>query len=494
MMRLTNSSIQRRLASTSAKATKNLKRSVTEHYFPNEPREPIITGSTKKSLAAIKSLDEVFDSRAVYMVCDYEKSLGNYIVDKDGNVYLDTYSQIASIALGYNNPALIETAKSPAMIESLVNRPALGNFPSTKWEDILRTGLLAAAPKGFDKVWTALSGSDANETAYKAAFMYHMQRLRGKKTDFSELEKQSTMLNEAPGSPDLAIMSFKRGFHGRLFGSLSTTRSNPIHKLDIPAFKWPVAPFPQLKYPIDQFESENRAEEEKCLQATEKIIREWNGKISAIIIEPIQSEGGDNHATSFFFQGLRDLTKEYGVLMIVDEVQTGVGATGKFWAHEHWNLTSPPDIVTFSKKFQAAGYYYSNDDLRPNLPFRQFNTWCGDLTRALIAKTIYEEVQKHDLVENVNTVGNYLYENLSALQEKYPQHIRNLRGKNTGTFIGWDCGNQEKQKELLQKMRKSGVNIGGCGIQAIRLRPMLIFEKRHADQFLGILESNIASL
>jgi 4-aminobutyrate aminotransferase/(S)-3-amino-2-methylpropionate transaminase len=88
------------------------------------------------------------------------------------------------------------------------------------------------------------------------------------------LMPESCMLNQKPGSPDLTVLSFKSGFHGRLFGSLSATRSKAIHKVDIPAFDWPVAPFPQLKYPLNEHVQENEAEEKRCLEAYEQILIE----------------------------------------------------------------------------------------------------------------------------------------------------------------------------------------------------------------------------
>jgi hypothetical protein len=117
-----------------------------------------------------------------------------------------------------------------------------------------------------------------------------------------------------------------------------------------------------------------------------------------LIVEPIQSEGGDNHASPAFFQGLRDITKKHGVMMIVDEVQTGFGATGKFWGHEHWKLTSPPDLVTFSKKAQTAGYFFGDRALIPDKAYRQFNTWIGDAARVIMSKAIIEEILAKDLV------------------------------------------------------------------------------------------------
>jgi 4-aminobutyrate aminotransferase/(S)-3-amino-2-methylpropionate transaminase len=322
--------------------------------------------------------------------------------------------------------------------------------------------------------------------------MYYRQMQRGgPEVEFTEEEMLSTMNNAGPGSPQLSILSFKSAFHGRLFGSLSTTRSKAIHKLDIPAFDWPQATFPQLKYPLEEHVQENAAEEQRCLAEVERLIKEFHNPVAAVMVEPIQSEGGDNHASPAFFQGLRDITKRTNVLFIVDEVQTGVGATGKFWAHDHWNLSSPPDMVTFSKKAQTAGYYYGNPALRPNKPYRQFNTWMGDPARALIFRGIINEVERLGLVENTRITGDYLYGGLERLAEKYPQHFQNLRGKNQGTFIAWDT---PKRDQLVAKAKSFGINIGGSGASAVRLRPMLVFQKHHADILLEKLEQIIQAV
>lgn len=460
--------------------------------FPQEPVKPQLISSSVPgpvSVEANNQLGTIFDNRAAYFVTDYENSLGNYISDVDGNLLLDVYCQISSIALGYNNPSLIKTAQSKEMIDSLINRPALACFPSKNYAQILNEGILAAAPPGMSKVWTALSGSCANETAYKAAFMYQAAKERGL-LDFNHEELESVMQNKFPGSSKKVILSFENGFHGRLFGSLSTTRSKPIHKLDIPAFNWPMAPFPKLKYPLNEFTQENLEEEDRCLQEFERIIKnDWEPhQIAAIIVEPVQSEGGDNHASAHFFQGLRDITLKHDILMIVDEVQTGVGASGKFWAHEHWNLTNPPDMVTFSKKFQAAGFYFSDENLQPNQPFRQFNTWCGDPSKAIIARTIYNEITQNDLVNKTAQVGNYLFPKLAKLSESYGSFF-NLRGENFGTFIAWDFKHADDRNKFLFKMRQQGVNIGGCGDVSVRLRPTLLFEESHADLLVDTIES-----
>ncbi|KAL9624644.1 MAG: hypothetical protein Q9160_001309 [Pyrenula sp. 1 TL-2023] len=461
------------------------------NFFPDEPHGPQIRTQIPgpNSQRAIAELDRVFDTRSLNMLANYQNSYGNYIADLDGNVLLDVYAQIASIPVGYSNPALLLAATSPEMASAMINRPALGNFPQHDWASILETGILKVAPKSLDQVFTAMAGSDANETAYKAAFMWKRQQERGgPDVDFSAEDIATSMQNQSPGSPHLSIMSFTTGFHGRLFGSLSTTRSKPIHKLDIPAFDWPQAPFPALKYPLEDHVQENEAEEQRCLAEAERLIKEYHNPVAAVMIEPVQSEGGDNHASPAFFRGIRDITKRNNVLMIVDEVQTGVGATGKFWAHDHWNLKDPPDMVTFSKKAQTAGYYFGNPDLRPNKPYRQFNTWMGDPARAILFRAIINEIERLNLVQNTAEVGDYLFSQLESLAQQHPNEIQNLRGKGQGTFIAFD---NPRRDEFLKKAKTLGINIGGSGASAVRLRPMLIFQKHHADMFLDAVEKLI---
>ncbi|KYK61442.1 4-aminobutyrate aminotransferase [Drechmeria coniospora] len=464
-------------------------------FHKDEPAGPILKTKSlpgPESTRHIKELTESFETRSLNMMVDYTKSVGNYIADPDGNMLLDVYAQIASIPVGYNNPELAKVAKSPEMVDAIINRPALGNFPSHTWASILKTGILKYAPKGFDNVYTAMAGSDANEIAFKAAFMYRRQLERGgPDVDFTPEEIESAMRNEAPGSPNLSILSFKGSFHGRLFGTLSCTRSKPIHKIDIPAFDWPQATFPQLKYPLEQHAEENAKAEQASIDEVEQLIKTWRVPPAAVIVEPIQSEGGDNHASPAFFQKLREVTRKHDVLLIADEVQTGIGATGKFWAHEHWNLQDPPDMVTFSKKAQTAGYYYRTKALRPNKPYRQFNTWMGDPAKALLFRGICNEIDRHDLVNHTAKVGNYLFTKLEGLAQKYPEHFKNLRGKGQGTFIAFD---NPKRDEFLAKAKSFGVNIGGSGTTAVRLRPMLTFQQHHADILIDAMEKIVKAL
>ena len=297
-------------------------------------------------------------------------------------------------------------------MQAAVNRPALGVLPPDDWQEIL-TGLLQARPAGLNYVFTAHCGSSANECAFKAVFMTKAGRLRGQR-NFTDEEIRSALGNAAPGSPQFSILSFSGAFHGRTFGALSTTRSKAIHKLDIPAFNWPMAPFPKVKYPLEEHKLENDHESERCIAETERLMDSWALPVAGVIVEPIQGEGGDNIAPASFFRRLREVTQKRGIALIVDEVQTGGGATGHMWAHEHWGLESPPDIVVFAKKMQAAGFYFS-DSFLPSEGYRQFNTWMGDPIRAMMATRFLQFVRDHNILQQVDIMGKELQKGLGGL-------------------------------------------------------------------------------
>ncbi|KAI9361985.1 4-aminobutyrate aminotransferase [Pilaira anomala] len=444
-----------------------------------------IPGPTSKEI--LSKLNQYQDTRSVFFVADYAKSMGNYIVDADGNTLLDVFAQIASIPVGYNNPNFLALSQQPAFQTALANRAALGVNPNVDWVDSIERAFMSVAPKGMDNVFTVMCGSCANENAFKTAFIYKAAKKRGDR-EFSTLELDSCMHNQAPGTPDdMSILSFDKAFHGRLFGSLTATRSKAIHKIDIPAFDWPKASFPQLKYPLEDHVEHNQKVEADALKEVEDLIQNSSKTVAGLVVEPIQSEGGDNHASPDFFRRLQAICQKNDVLFIVDEVQTGVGATGTFWAHEAWNLPSSPDMVTFSKKFQAAGFYL-HPRLRPTQPYRLYNTWMGDPVRALQAAAIVKEIEDKDLLNNVKNVGQYLQENLQEMAKTTP--IENIRGQ--GAFIAFDLPDSKERDEFLMDMRQRGVNIGGCGDRTVRLRPMLTFQLPHADILLDTMRASFA--
>lgn len=445
-----------------------------------------IPGPRSKEL--LNELSQMQLTKGMSYFADFEKSRGNYIVDADGNVLLDVFQQIASIPLGYNHPALVQAMQDPKNVSSFVNRAALGLYPPVTFLQDLKDALITVAPPGLREVTTMACGTCSVENAFKLAFINYKSKQRGDHEPTID-DLNSCMQNQIPGTPPLTILAFEKGFHGRTLGSLSTTRSKALIRVDIPVFDWPKTPFPYLKYPLEKHEVENKAEEERCLEiARETIISSNNaGKnVAGIIVEPIQSEGGDNHASAAFFKSLQRIAKEFNALLIVDEVQTGCGSTGKFWAHEHWGLDEPPDIVTFSKKMLIGGFYHK-PEIRVQQPARIFNTWMGDQSKLVLLKEVVKTIREEGLLQRVKETGQVLLSGLENIQEKYPRLFSRARG--VGTFCAIDCPDGDIRAEFLSRMKNNGVEMGGgCGETSIRFRPSLTFSSHHANILLEVMD------
>ncbi|CAH0486329.1 unnamed protein product [Peronospora farinosa] len=458
--------------------------------FPDEYlHAEIVTSQVPgfKSQQQLRRLAALQNTGAINFFVDYVASKGNYLVDIDGNRFLDVYGQIASLPIGYNHPKILEAVSNTDNLAMLAQRPCLGVFPPADWVDRINDTLLKVAPRGLEDVNTLMCGSCSNENAYKAVFMWFQSKLRGGRSP-SKHDLETSMAHQLPGTPNLSILSFQGGFHGRLMGCLSTTHSKAIHKVDVPAFDWPIAPFPKLRYPRNIHQAANEAEEARCLDEVERLLKgsaemtkPEDSRIAGMIIEPIQAEGGDNHASPAFFRKLRDLAAKYGVAFIVDEVQTGGGSTGKFWAHEHWGLKNPPDLVTFSKKMQTGGYF-AKGEFRLKESYRIFNTWMGDPTKMILLKAVLDVVESDNLLENVNITGAYLKTGLNEIATEFPALVSNVRGQ--GTYLAMDFPTEAVRNEFVSLMKTKGVASGGCGSNSVRFRPSLVFQPKHAAEYL----------
>jgi len=459
--------------------------------------EPSISMKTEvpgpKSKEIMADLESIQSMKSVQYAVDYEKSLGNYIVDADGNTMLDVFTSISSVPIGYNHPALLNAFNTPEKMAALVNRPALGVYPGADWPKMLREVLMSVAPKGLENghVTTMMCGSCSNENSFKMMYFKYMEKMRGGR-DFNEEEMTSCMVNQAPGTPRLSILSFDGGFHGRTAAALSCTHSKAIHKLDVPLYDWPCADFPRYKYPLEENVKENAAEDQRCLAQVEEILESQtkNGNpVVGVIVEPIQSEGGDHHGSNVWFQGLQKICAKHDIVYLMDEVQTGGGPTGKLWAHEYFELDGAPDIVTFSKKMLTGGMY-NKPELSPKQGYRIFNTWVGDPGKLILLDAVLKTIKKDNLLDNTVKAGDVLLQGLKDAQVKFPGLVHSARG--LGTFCAIDADTPARRDQILSDLRKEGVNCGGCGPTAIRLRPALIFEPKHVNIFLDKFNTVLA--
>jgi len=342
------------------------------------------------------------------------------------------------------------------------------------------------APPGLDQVFPMMCGTCSNENGVKMMFMRYMNNQRDGRTEFTSQELDSVLKHQAPGSPKLSILAFKGGFHGRTVGLLSCSNSRPIQGVDIPTLNWPKADFPKYLYPLEENTRENAAEDKRCLDLVEELMEKAmkeGAPVAGIISEPIQAEGGDNHASAEFFQGLEAISRKWDVSLMMDEVQTGGGSTGEMWCHEHFNIK--PDVVSFSKKMMSGGIYH-NMEHRPPHPGRILNTWIGDPHKIILLEQVVNTIREENLLDRVRTTGAIMMKGLASLQTRFPGLVSGVRGR--GTFCAMDLPSTQMRDKFLADLRHYGVHLGGCGERTVRFRPSLTFNQQHAGIMLEKIE------
>lgn len=414
-------------------------------------------------------------------VMDIEKSHGSWIHDRNtGREFLDMFSMFASASIGYNHPYLLE--KTEWLGKMAINKPTLADVYSQEFADFLEVFSRVAMPEELQNVFFIEGGTLAVENAMKACFDWKTRKNFEKGLDI-----------EAG-----ICIHFKQAFHGRSGYTLSLTNtSDPRKHQYFPKFDWPRIINPYLAFPItdENLEETIKNEQLALLHIQEAIITNPD-QVACIIIEPIQAEGGDNHFRDEFFTGLRNLCDENEVLLIFDEVQTGIGITGKMWAFEHF--TAKPDIISFGKKTQVCGVLSNREkfDEVPKNVFRESSrinsTFGGNFVDMLRFQLVLEVIEKENLVENAAEVGYFLLEHLQKLQEKYPQKFSNARGR--GLMCAIDLPTGEERDQLRQIMYDSGLIILGCGSRSIRFRPHLNVSKDEITKAIEIIEQNIEKL
>ena len=395
------------------------------------------------------------------LIFDLTRSHGCWIVDqRDGREYLDLCSMSASQAIGYNHPKML--AIRDELAEIAIQKPTCSDTYTVEMACFLEVFERVAIPEYLPHAFFIEGGALAVENALKAAFDWKTRL--NKKLDRNDI------------TADMMI-HFKEAFHGRSGYTLSLTNTfNPDKTQYFPKFDWPRIDNPKLRFPIDSAEIERvAADEKKALEQIRSSLLQHKNRIAGLIIEPIQSEGGDNHFRPEFMCSLRDLCTENRILLILDEVQTGIGITGRFWAHEHHNII--PDIVSFGKKTQVCGMLAGPvlDQVEENV-FRRSSriasTFGGNLVDMARCRRILEIIESEALVDSAAQRGALLLKKLHALEANHPHRISNVRGQ--GLLCAFDLPDSETRNRFVAECLKSEMLVFGCGPQSIRLRPHLI--------------------
>jgi 4-aminobutyrate aminotransferase/(S)-3-amino-2-methylpropionate transaminase len=437
-----------------------------------------------------------FDMQGIYrtLVIDDLKSQGPYAVDVDGNVLLDLFANFALGALGYNHPAVTAMTQTAAFAHAAANPTSTPFVTTPAWFDFLEALEARYAPRGMAKVFCVDSGGEGVEAALKAAFIVHAERRRervGQPKNPLELgEEEQRRILDNQGT-DAVVVSFAGSFHGRGLGPLSATHSKVIHKADLPAFPWPTAPFPARAFPLARHAEQNARAEASAVAELEKILEVHRGRVAAILVEPLQSEGGDRHASPAFFRKVQELADAAGAAFILDEVQTGVGMSGTLWAHEQLELPRPPDMVCFGKKMQMGGFFATAPFVISQFG-RMYQTKNGDRARAMIAEVILRTVLDDGLLERARRVGAHFLAGLEDLAARYPTLVTQPRG--LGLLLAFDLPTPAVRDDFLKRALGRGVFASYTGTRSVRLRPHLITEVAHVDDALGVFDEVLREL
>lgn len=415
---------------------------------------------------------------------DMERSSGVHIYDsKHDKTLLDFFTCFASVPLGYNHPKMIEDEgfKKNLLLAALTN-PSNSDIYTTQYAQFVDTFSRVGIPSYLPHAFFVAGGALAVENAIKTAMDWKVQK---------NFQKGYTT------EKGVKVVHFEQAFHGRSGYTLSLTNTLPDKTKWFAKFDWPRVSIPKIQFPLTEANLEDvKHREALSISQIKKAFAENKDDICAILIEPIQSEGGDNHVRQEFLEQLRILADENEALLIYDEVQTGVGLSGKFWCHEHFGENARPDILAFGKKMQICGILAGKkvDEVETNVfavPSRINSTWGGNLVDMVRSTRILEIIEEDHLLDKAANTGAYLQEQVRAIAEQHSS-ISNVRGR--GLLAAFDLPDKATRDAFIQKGMEKNVMFLGCGNQSIRFRPALIIEKTDIDTGLSVLKEVIASL
>ena len=414
------------------------------------------------------------------LVVDLEKSRGAYIHDSCNNRdYVDFFTCFASVPLGMNHPKMLEPNFLAKLQRAALHKVSNSDIYTVEMAEFVDTFSRLARPDYLHYLFFVEGGALAVENALKVAFDWKVRK-NFQKGHVRERGHQ--------------VIHFREAFHGRSGYTMSLTNTDPTKTDLYPKFHWPRILNPKLSFPVTPEVLERvRRDEELALAQIRQAIHDNPDDIAALIIEPIQGEGGDNHFRPEFLQKLREITLEEDILFILDEIQTGIGITGKMWAHQHMGIR--PDIISFGKKTQICGIAVSTrvDEVPDNVfhtASRINSTWGGNLVDMVRATRYLEIIDEDGLVDNARVQGEFLLERIAEFTRKYPDLLSNPRGR--GMFAAFTVRDHKSRNELLRRCREDkGVIILPCGPVSIRFRPPLDINRAALEDGLGRMEEAI---
>ena len=415
-------------------------------------------------------------------VIDLKMSHGSWLVDeRDGKPYLDLFSMFASMPVGYNHPTLLENRER--MATAALNKPTNSDIYSMQMAEFVDTVGRIAQPDYLPYSFYVEGGALGVENALKTAFDWKVRK----------------NLAAGKGEKGSKVIHFTECFHGRTGYTMSLTDSpDPRKTLYFPQFNWPRIDNPKLHFPLTDESLERVLKAEAtAINQIKSAVAENPDEIAALIIEPIQGEGGDNHFRGEFFQELRALADEHEFMFIYDEVQTGVGVTGKMWAHQLFDSSARPDIISFGKKMQICGIFASErvDEVENNVfheSSRLNSTWGGNVVDMVRITLYLEIIAAEDLVNQAATNGEYLVSKIQDIQADFDGLVSNARGR--GLFAAFDLPDGTVRDNLADLIIAEGALILGSGKKTIRFRPHLNITRKEIDLADDIIRRAIVRL
>jgi L-lysine 6-transaminase len=411
-------------------------------------------------------------------VYDHRNSAGSYLADQvTGRRYLDMFSFFASSPLTHNHPKMRTPEFREKMADLAAINPSNSDVYTVEMAEAVETFARHAIPESFPHLFFVSGGAPAVENALKAAFDWKVRK----------------NMERGRGDKGCKVVHFREAFHGRLGYSLSLTNTADARKyMYFPRFDWPRVDNPKAAFPLDEPNlAAARAAEERSLRQIGEAFDAHPDDIAAIIIEPIQCEGGDNHFRTEFLRELRRIADEREAMLIFDEVQTGMGMTGTMWVHEQ--LGVEPDILIFGKKAQICGIAATRriDEVERNVfveGSRINSTWGGSLVDMVRGQRYVEIIAEDNLVENARTEGEYLLSGLRSIEERGAA-ILNVRGR--GLLVAFDLPETHSRDQFIVDAYDAGLLALACGTHSVRLRPHLDVRRDALDAALTILESTL---